>query len=71
MESSEHNWAHISETICPEMLAFGEQASWMLLFSEYLDKSQAAQAHVTKVARDLSAGRVGVASQATVENKRR
>ena len=23
MESSEHNWANISETICPEMLVFG------------------------------------------------
>ena len=39
MESSEHNWANISETICPEMLVFGKQASWMLLFSEYPDKS--------------------------------
>ena len=26
MESSEHNWANISETICPEMLVFGKQA---------------------------------------------
>ena len=24
MESSEHNWANISETICPEMLVFGK-----------------------------------------------
>ena len=39
MESSEHNWANISETICPEMRVFGKQASWMLLFSEYPDKS--------------------------------
>ena len=23
-ESSEHNWANISETICPEMLVFGK-----------------------------------------------
>ena len=22
MESAEHNWANISETICPEMLGF-------------------------------------------------
>ena len=36
--SSEHNWANISETICPEILVFGK-ASWMLLFSEYPDKS--------------------------------
>ena len=39
MESSEHNWANIAETICPEMLVFGKLASWMLLFSEYPDKS--------------------------------
>ena len=39
MESSEHNWANISETICPKKLVFGKQASWMLLFSEYPDKS--------------------------------
>ena len=24
MESSEHNWANISGTICPEMLVFGK-----------------------------------------------
>ena len=24
MESSEHNWANISETICPKLLIFGE-----------------------------------------------
>ena len=24
MESSGHNWANISETICPEMLVFGK-----------------------------------------------
>ena len=24
MESSEHNWANIVETICPEMLVFGK-----------------------------------------------
>ena len=24
MESSKHNWANISETICPEMLDFGK-----------------------------------------------
>ena len=36
MESSEHNWANISETICPEMLVFGKQASWMLLFQNIL-----------------------------------
>ena len=35
MESSEYNWANISETICPEMLVFGKQAFWMFLFSEY------------------------------------
>ena len=39
MGSSEHNWANIAETICPEMLVFGKRASWMLLFSEYPDKS--------------------------------
>ena len=39
MELSEHKWANISETICPEVLVFGKEASWMLLFSEYPDKS--------------------------------
>ena len=36
MESSEHNWVNISETICPELLIFGEQASWTLLFENIL-----------------------------------
>ena len=36
MESSEHNWANISETICPAMLIFGK---WDVVLSEYLDKS--------------------------------
>ena len=35
MESSEHNWANISETICPTMLIFGKQD---VVLSEYLDK---------------------------------
>ena len=33
MESSEHNWTNISETISPEMLVFGEKASWMFLMN--------------------------------------
>ena len=36
MESSEHNWANISETICPTMPVFGKQASWMLFFQAIL-----------------------------------
>ena len=36
MESSEHNWANISETICPKLLTFGKQASWMLFFQNSL-----------------------------------
>ena len=32
MEFSKHNWATISETICPEKLIFGKQASWTLFF---------------------------------------
>ena len=32
MEFSKHNWATISETICPEMLIFGKLASWTLSF---------------------------------------
>ena len=36
MESSEHNWTNISETISPEMLVFGEKASWMLFFMNIL-----------------------------------
>ena len=30
MEFSKHNWAMISETICPEMLIFGPLASIIL-----------------------------------------
>ena len=36
MEFSKHNWATISETICPEMLVFGKQASWTLFFQNVL-----------------------------------
>ena len=36
MESSEHNWANISETICPTMPVFVKYASWMLFFQAIL-----------------------------------
>ena len=36
MEFSKHNWATISETIFPEMLIFGKQASWALFFQNIL-----------------------------------
>ena len=36
MESSEHNWANISETIYPTMLVFGKKASWMFFFQTIL-----------------------------------
>ena len=36
MEFSKHNWATISETICPEMLIFGKLASWTLFFQNIL-----------------------------------
>ena len=36
MELSEYNWANISETICPEMLIFGKQASWTLFYDPYI-----------------------------------
>ena len=36
MELSEHNWANISETIYPEMLIFGNKASWTLFFQNIL-----------------------------------
>ena len=36
MEFSEYNWATISETICPQMLIFGKQASWTLIFQNIL-----------------------------------
>ena len=36
MEFSKHNWVTISETICPEMLIFGNQASWTLFFQNIL-----------------------------------
>ena len=40
MELSEHNWANISETICPEMLIFGKYICLLDVFlSEYPDKS--------------------------------
>ena len=36
MEFSKHNWATISETICPEMLIFDKYASWTLFFQNIL-----------------------------------
>ena len=36
MELSKHNWATISETICPEMLIFSKQAPWTLFFQNIL-----------------------------------
>ena len=36
MEFSKHNWATISETMCPEMLIFGKWASWTLFFQNIL-----------------------------------
>ena len=36
MDFSKHNWATISETICPEMLIFGKEASWTLFFQKIL-----------------------------------
>ena len=36
MEFYEYNWATISETICPQMLIFGKQASWTLFFQNIL-----------------------------------
>ena len=38
MESLEHNWTNISETICPEMLCFASRRLGRRL-SEYFDKS--------------------------------
>ena len=35
MESSEHNWADISETICPQIIVFGKLD---VVLSEYPDK---------------------------------
>ena len=40
MEFSKHNWATISETICPEMLIFGKLVGLLgIVLSEYPDKS--------------------------------
>ena len=36
MESSKHNWASISETICLTMLVFGKKASWLCFFRNIL-----------------------------------
>ena len=36
MESSEHNWANISEAICSQKLLFGKQASQTLFFQNIL-----------------------------------
>ena len=36
MEFSKHNWATISETICPEMLIFSKYASWIFFFHNIL-----------------------------------
>ena len=39
MDSSEHNSANISETICSEMIIFWQVAILDIVLSEYLDKS--------------------------------
>ena len=39
MESSQHNWANISETICPELLIFWRVGVFDVVLSEYLNKS--------------------------------
>ena len=36
MEFFKHNWTTILETICPEMLIFGNKASWTLFFQNIL-----------------------------------
>ena len=39
MESSEHNWANISETICPKLLIFWRVSVLDVVLSEYPNKS--------------------------------
>ena len=39
MEFSKHNWARISETICPEMLIYLQVGLLHIVLSEYPDKS--------------------------------
>ena len=39
MESSEHKWANISETICPTMLVFWQVGLLDVVLSQYPDKS--------------------------------
>ena len=39
VESSQYNWANISEKICPTMLVFGKLASWMKFFQNILTNS--------------------------------
>ena len=38
MESLEHNWANISETICPQNANFWQVSILDVVFSDYLDK---------------------------------
>ena len=45
MEFSKHNWATISETICPEMLIFGKQASSTLFFQNILTNPIISEIH--------------------------
>ena len=45
MEFSKHNWATISETICPEMLIFGKYASWTFFFQNILKKPIIQECH--------------------------
>ena len=39
IEFSKHNWARISETICPQMLIFLQVGLLHIVLSEYPDKS--------------------------------
>ena len=39
MEFSKHNWAMISETICPQSAHFWQVGLLDIVLSEYLDKS--------------------------------
>ena len=38
VESLEHNWANISETICPQNANFWQVSVFDVVFSDYLDK---------------------------------
>ena len=68
MESSEHHWANISETICPEMLVFGKQASQMLFFQNILTNPIISQTSSNQILSNSNLNIIHVSQQAKCLN---